>query len=163
MQVEFDSADAAKVGAGRALVAGAGVMVAHDLVPPLRRAGGVVTALGRADLGITDRGQRVAAVEAHKARTRRTFLHPSTGSVFDGTATKQHAVDRPVAPRSAYGRTRAAADWAVRAPVPRVLIRCAPPRYAARGARTFVSTMVRLAGERSVTAFLDTRIRLPSR
>src|SRR5690349_7117607 len=52
-------------GAGRALVTGAGGMLAYDLVPALREAGWVVTALGRADLDITDPAQCVAAVEGH--------------------------------------------------------------------------------------------------
>ena len=36
------------------------------------------------------------------------LVHVSTDYVFDGTATSPYPVDAPVAPRSAYGRTKAA-------------------------------------------------------
>ncbi len=49
----------------RVLVTGAGGMLAHDLVPVLRRAGHVVTALGRADLDVTDPAQCLAGVSGH--------------------------------------------------------------------------------------------------
>jgi len=52
-------------GAGRALVTGASGMLAHDLVPTLRQAGWVVTAMDRADLDVTDPSQCVAAVDGH--------------------------------------------------------------------------------------------------
>jgi len=49
----------------RILVAGAGGMLARDLVPAFRSAGHVVTALGRPDLDVTDPAQCEAGVAGH--------------------------------------------------------------------------------------------------
>ena len=49
----------------RILVAGAAGMLGRDLVPALRTAGHQVTALGRADLDVTDPAQCVAAAAGH--------------------------------------------------------------------------------------------------
>ncbi len=61
-----------------------------------------VNALGPAHLA--------AACAAAGAR----LLHLSTDYVFDGTSREPYAEDAPVAPRSAYGRTKAAGEWAAR-------------------------------------------------
>ena len=49
----------------RILVTGAGGMLARDLVPQLRAAGHQVTAMGRADLDVTDPGECIAGVAGH--------------------------------------------------------------------------------------------------
>jgi len=43
------------------------------------------------------------------------LVHISTDYVFDGTASTPYAESAPLAPASAYGRTKAAGEWAVRA------------------------------------------------
>jgi dTDP-4-dehydrorhamnose reductase len=43
------------------------------------------------------------------------LVHISTDYVFDGTSPTPYAESAPLAPASAYGRTKAAGEWAVRA------------------------------------------------
>ncbi len=141
------------------LVTGARGQLGGDLLAVLaRRPGDPVTALGRAELDLTDerqvrdvvrdwldgvRGARpvvlnaaaytaVDAAEtdedtallvngrapgwlAEELAGRGRLVHVSTDYVFDGEATEPYPVDAPVAPRSAYGRTKAAGERAVAA------------------------------------------------
>jgi dTDP-4-dehydrorhamnose reductase len=75
------------------------------------------------------------------------MLHVSTDYVFDGTATVPYPEDAPLAPRSAYGRTKAAGEWAVRAALPgrHWVVRTAW-LYGAHGP-SFVGTMRRFADD----------------
>lgn len=183
--------------AGRVLVTGASGMLAHDLVPALRQAGWVVTAMDRNDLNVTDPAQCVAAVDGHDlvvntaaytavddaetneaaafavnavgaanvaracSRAGARLVHVSTDYVFDGTATEPYAVDHPVAPRSAYGRTKAAGEWAVRALCPESWVVRTAWLYGA-GGPNFVSTMLRLAGERDTLSVVDDQVGQPT-
>ena len=76
------------------------------------------------------------------------LLQISTDYVFSGDATEPYAEDAPIAPRSAYGRTKAAGEWAVRAHLPDAswILRTAW-LYGWHGTN-FVSTILRLAAER---------------
>lgn len=76
------------------------------------------------------------------------LVHISTDYVFAGDSGTPYAEDAPLAPRSAYGRTKAAGEWAVRAYLPHDswILRTAW-LYGWHGT-SFVSTMLRLASER---------------
>jgi dTDP-4-dehydrorhamnose reductase len=81
-----------------------------------------------------------AACAQHNA----ALVHISTDYVFDGTATAPYDEDAPVAPQSAYGRSKAAGEAAVLA--------AGGPFYVVRtawlygaGGRNFVRTMAGLA------------------
>lgn len=50
------------------------------------------------------------------------LVHISTDYVFAGDGDKPYPEEAPIAPRSAYGRTKAAGEWAVRAEQPEHLI-----------------------------------------
>jgi dTDP-4-dehydrorhamnose reductase len=81
-----------------------------------------------------------AACAKHNA----ALVHISTDYVFDGTGTQPYAEDAPVAPQSAYGRSKAAGERAV--------LDAGGPYYVVRtawlygaGGRNFVRTMAGLA------------------
>ncbi len=82
------------------------------------------------------------AASARDAGAR--IVHISTDYVFDGVADGPYAEDAPIAPRSAYGRTKAAGEWAVRATTPDHLVVRTAWLYGAHGA-CFPKTIARVA------------------
>ncbi|WP_225753803.1 dTDP-4-dehydrorhamnose reductase [Actinotalea sp. Marseille-Q4924] len=89
-----------------------------------------------------------AAAVARAARDAGARLvHISTDYVFDGEATSPYAEDAPLNPRSAYGRTKGAGEWAVRAEAPDHLLVRTSWLYGAHGS-CFPRTIARLARER---------------
>lgn len=108
-----------------------------------------VNAVGPANLGRA----------AHEAGAR--IVHVSTDYVFDGTATSPYAEDAPVAPRSAYGRTKAAGEWAVRAEAPDHLVVRTAWLYGAAGP-CFPKTMARLAADRPELSVVDDQVGQPT-
>ena len=92
---------------------------------------------------------------AHLARaatlTGAALVHVSTDYVFDGTSRTPYPADAPLSPTSAYGRTKAAGEWAVRTECPRSWVMRTAWLYGAHGP-SFPATMARLAGEHE---FLD--------
>ena len=97
-------------------------------------------------------GPAVLARACHRAGAR--LLHVSTDYVFGGDATTPYAEDAPLAPRSAYGRGKAAGEWAVRAEAPDAVIVRTAWLYGPGGGN-FVRTMARLAGERETVRVVD--------
>lgn len=85
------------------------------------------------------------ALAARDAGAR--MVQISTDYVFDGHATEPYDEQAPLRPASAYGRTKAAGEWAVRAATPDHLIVRTAWLYGA-GGPCFPKTMARLAGER---------------
>lgn len=84
------------------------------------------------------------------------LVHISTDYVFAGDATQPYAEDAPIAPKLAYGRTKAAGEWAVRAHLPAShwILRTAW-LYGGNGP-SFVRTMARLEASRpSITVVRD--------
>ena len=82
------------------------------------------------------------------ARAGAVLVHVSTDYVFAGDATEPYDVDAPLAPRSAYGRTKAAGEEAVRRALPSARVVRTAWLYGA-GGPSFVRTLGRraLAGE----------------
>lgn len=71
----------------------------------------------------------------------------STDYVFSGTADQPYRTDSPIAPLSAYGRTKAAGEWAVAANTSDYLLIRTAWLYGA-GGPNFPKTMARLAAQR---------------
>jgi dTDP-4-dehydrorhamnose reductase len=83
------------------------------------------------------------------------LVHISTDYVFDGRSRQPYGEDAAVAPASAYGRTKAAGEWAVRAELPdaHLLVRTAW-LYGAHGP-CFPRTIARVARERGQVSVVD--------
>jgi dTDP-4-dehydrorhamnose reductase len=83
------------------------------------------------------------------------LVHVSTDYVFDGVATTPYAEDAPLAPRCAYGRSKAVGEEAVRDLLPgsSYVVRTAW-LYGAHGGN-FVRTMMNLEASRDVLDVVD--------
>lgn len=104
-------------------------------------------------------GPALLARAARRAGAR--LVHISTDYVFAGDATEPYAEDAPLAPRSAYGRTKGAGEWAVRAEAPDHLIVRTAWLYGARG-RCFPKTMAALAADRDSLSVVDDQVGQPT-
>lgn len=89
------------------------------------------------------------------------LVHISTDYVFDGSGTEPYAEHAPLAPRSAYGRTKAAGEWAARAECPDHLLVRTAWLYGANGP-CFPLTIVRLARERGSVDVIDDQVGQPT-
>lgn len=130
-----DAAACAGVAEGFDVVVNATAYTAVDKAEEAEADAFMVNAVGAANL----------AAEAARAGAR--MVHVSTDYVFDGHAEQPYPEDGVVAPRSAYGRTKAAGEWAVRATTPDHLVVRTAWLYGAHGA-CFPKTIVRVARER---------------
>lgn len=157
-------------GGARALVcdlATPGAAAAHvrEHAPDLVVNASAYTAVDRAEDDV-DLAHRVNAeavseiAEACAARGAR-MIHYSTDYVFDGSAQLPYRETDPVAPVSAYGRSKLAGEQAlVASGVHHVVFRLAWV-YAARG-RNFALTMLRLAAEREQLGVVDDQVGAPT-
>ena len=103
-----------------------------------------------------------AAVVARAARSAGARLvHVSTDYVFDGDADVAYAEGAMPAPRSAYGRTKLAGEWAVRAEDPGALVVRTAWLYGAHGP-CFPRTIVRLVRERGEVSVVDDQVGQPT-
>ena len=98
------------------------------------------------------------AARTHDAR----LIHLSTDYVFRGDGDQPYAEDAAPAPQSAYGRTKAAGEWAVRAEAPEhhIVLRTAW-LYGAYGA-CFPKTIARVADERGAVSVVDDQYGQPT-
>lgn len=96
------------------------------------------------------------------AREGVRLVQTSTDYVFDGTASEPYPSDAAMQPRSAYGRTKAAGEWAVRAELPgdHLVVRTAW-LYGASGA-CFPRTIARVARERGSVSVVEDQLGQPT-
>lgn len=118
--------------AGREVIVNCAAWTAVDAAEAQEGPAFDVNAIGPAHLA--------RAASRHGAR----LVQISTDYVFDGTASAPYAEDAPPAPRSAYGRTKLAGEWAVRAETSDYLIVRSAWLYGARGS-CFPKTIARAA------------------
>ena len=104
-------------------------------------------------------GARNVALAAREAGAR--MVQISTDYVFDGVATTPYAADHPQAPCSAYGRTKAAGEWAVRLADPNSMVVRTAWLYGDHGP-SFVKTMLRLTKERETFSVVDDQTGQPT-
>jgi dTDP-4-dehydrorhamnose reductase len=97
----------------------------------------------------------------HADRVRGRLVHVSTDYVFDGTASEPYPVDAPIAPRSAYGRTKAAGERAVAAAGGDATVVRTAWVYSRHGGN-FVATMTRLERERDTVSVVDDQVGSPT-
>ncbi len=95
------------------------------------------------------------------AATGARLVQVSTDYVFDGTASEPYAEDAPVGPRSAYGRTKLAGEWAVRAQHDDVLVVRTAWLYGA-GGRCFPRTIAGALDQRDTLDVVADQVGQPT-
>lgn len=147
--------DVTDVAATRAAVAG------HDVVVNCA----AWTAVDDAETHEAEAFAVNATGAAHLARAAAAagarLVHVSTDYVFDGGAGEPYPEEAPIQPRSAYGRTKAAGEWAVRAEASDTLLVRTAWLYGA-GGRCFPRTIARAAGERDRLSVVDDQTGQPT-
>jgi dTDP-4-dehydrorhamnose reductase len=134
----------------------------HDVVMNCAAWTAVDDAEAQEDVALQINAVAPALLARAAARHGRRLVHVSTDYVFDGAATSPYDEDAPVAPRSAYGRTKAAGEEAVRTAAPghHLIVRTAW-LYGANGP-CFPRTIVRLARERGAVSVVDDQFGQPT-
>lgn len=144
-----DPESVARAVAGRDVVINAAAYTNVDRAESDENAAFRVNATGAALLA------RACAAEGSR------LLHVSTDYVFAGTAAAPYPEDAPPDPRTAYGRTKAAGEWAVRAEHPDAYVVRTSWVYGQTGAN-FVKTMARLERERETLNVVDDQRGVPT-
>ena len=131
------------------VVANCSAYTAVDAAEKDEAAAFAVNAVGAANLA---RAARLAGARV---------LQISTDYVFDGAADRPYLDSTPMAPRSAYGRTKAAGEWAVRAEHPDYLVVRTAYLYGAHGS-CFPRTIARVAAERGAIDVVADQVGQPT-
>jgi len=90
------------------------------------------------------------------------LVHVSTDYVFDGTATSPYAEDAPLAPRSAYGRSKAAGEQAVRQLLPDAAYVVRTAWLYGQHGGNFVRTMATLEKTKDTLDVVDDQVGAPT-
>ncbi len=106
-------------------------------------------------------GTAAGIVAAAAAATGATFVHLSTDYVFDGTATVPYPEGAPLSPLSAYGRSKAHGEVAVRRANPDAIVLRTAWLYGANGP-SFVRAILNAALTRDTIGVVTDQIGQPT-
>jgi dTDP-4-dehydrorhamnose reductase len=109
---------------------------------------------------VNGRGAEVLAQACVEAGAR--MVQISTDYVFDGTAREPYAEDAPVRPRSAYGRSKAVGEAAVRSLLPDAAYVVRTSWLYGAGGPNFVRTMASLESSRETIDVVDDQVGAPT-
>jgi dTDP-4-dehydrorhamnose reductase len=110
----------------------------------------------------TELNGRAAGIVAAAAReVGAAVVYPSTDYVFDGSKRTPYVESDPVAPQSAYGRSKLAGEQAVAAANERHFVVRTSWLFGAHG-KNFVDTMLGLGGDRDELKVVDDQIGRPT-
>ena len=113
------------------------------------------------DLAMAINGEAPGILAQEAARLGALLVHYSTEYVYDGTKSGVYVETDPVAPLSAYGRSKLAGDEAIVASGCSYLIFRTCWVYGARG-HNFIRTIQRLASERDELRIVDDQVGSPT-
>jgi len=105
-------------------------------------------------------GAEVLAAACRQAGAR--LVQISTDYVFDGTAREPYTEDAPVHPRSAYGRSKAAGEAAVRSLLPDAAYVVRTSWLYGSGGPNFVRSMASLESSRDTVDVVDDQVGAPT-
>ncbi|MDR2723389.1 MAG: NAD(P)-dependent oxidoreductase [Cellulomonadaceae bacterium] len=127
------------------------LLTGYDVIVNCASAGGIDAAEEDNSKTFAVNATGAANLATAAASQRALLVHLSSQLVFPGDATDPIVEATPIDPISAYGRTKAAAEWAVRANNPRhLIVRTAWP-YSGRG-QNFVTSIADFAIEQRQVA-----------
>jgi dTDP-4-dehydrorhamnose reductase len=109
---------------------------------------------------VNGRGAEMLAEACVQAGAR--MVQISTDYVFDGTAREPYAEDAPVRPRSAYGRSKAVGEAAVRALLPDAAYVVRTSWLYGAGGPNFVRAMASLESSRETIDVVDDQVGAPT-
>lgn len=144
-----DEAACLRATRGHDVVANCAAYTAVDAAEDDEPAAYAVNAVGVANLA--------KSVAAHGG----SLVQVSTDYVFPGTASSPYAVDAPVGPTLAYGRTKLAGEWAALALCPRTWVIRVAWLYGERGP-CFPQTIARLLRERGSVSVVTDEVGQPT-
>jgi dTDP-4-dehydrorhamnose reductase len=116
---------------------------------------------GDEDAATAVNGTGARNVAAAAAACGARVVHVSTDYVFDGSRSEPYVESDPVAPASAYGRSKLAGERAVAAVAPDHAIARTAWLFGA-GGRNFVDTMLRLGSERDEVRVVADQVGCPT-
>ncbi|WP_299441105.1 dTDP-4-dehydrorhamnose reductase [uncultured Phycicoccus sp.] len=145
----LDPASCERWAAGHDVVVNCAAYTAVDAAESDEARAFAVNAVGAANLARAAAGAGASLVQV------------STDYVVAGDGSTPYPADAPVAPASAYGRTKAAGEWAARAECRRTWVVRTAWLYGAHGAG-IPSTVARLAADRETFGFVADQVGQPT-